>query len=80
MARKLVGNNFWIVSPPPQKKNRVPKNKFCQKLKNSNLFEIVWNGEKLGQKWFFEDFLDFLAAPPPPLIFFGGAYKFVVKN
>ena len=45
---------FWFFDPPP------PKKKFSQKWQKSKLFQITWNGKKIGRNWF----LDFLATSP----------------
>ena len=63
MARKLVKNDFLILTTPPLLKvNKIWYLQICcQKWKKSKLFKIAWNGEKFGQKMIFG-----LFGPPPP--------------
>ena len=48
-AWKLVEHDFWIFSPPPQKKIGYEKH-FCQTWKKSKLFKIALHGKKFDQR------------------------------
>ena len=72
MPKKLVKLDFWIFGPPYQKIWGPNQKNWGQKGKISKLFQIAWNGEKVGQQWFS---IFFNQPCPPP--FFGSRGQLV---